>query len=66
MSHFSQIAVKFKDQSCLIEALQRLGFYPQIHDKAVNLYGYEGDKREQVAHTNSQFAIRNSQLLTHN
>ncbi|MEH2386798.1 MAG: DUF1257 domain-containing protein [Nostoc sp.] len=50
MSHFSQIAVKFKDQSCLIEALQRLGFYPQIHDKAVNLYGYEGDKREQLAH----------------
>lgn len=50
MSHFSQIAVKFKDQSCLVEALQRLGFYPQIHDKPVNLYGYQGDKREQVAH----------------
>ncbi|BAY41364.1 hypothetical protein NIES2111_57600 (plasmid) [Nostoc sp. NIES-2111] len=50
MSHFSKIAVKFKDQSCLVEALQRFGFYPQIHDKPVNLYGYRGDKREQTAH----------------
>ncbi|MBH8577154.1 DUF1257 domain-containing protein [Nostocaceae cyanobacterium CENA369] len=50
MSHFSKILVKFKDQSCLVEALQRFGFYPQIHDKPVNLYGYRGDKREQTAH----------------
>ncbi|MCC5640993.1 DUF1257 domain-containing protein [Nostoc sp. CHAB 5844] len=50
MSHFSKILVKFKDQSCLVEALQRFGFYPQIHDKPVNLFGYRGDKREQTAH----------------
>ncbi|YAF99481.1 MAG: DUF1257 domain-containing protein (plasmid) [Nodularia sp. CChRGM 3473] len=50
MSHFSKIAVKFKDQSCLVEALQRFGFYPQIHNQPVNLYGYQGDKREQTAH----------------
>ncbi len=50
MSHFSRIAVKFKDQSCLVEALQRFGFYPQIYDKPVNLYGYRGDEREQLAH----------------
>ncbi|WP_224095742.1 DUF1257 domain-containing protein [Nostoc sp. MS1] len=50
MSHFSKIAVKFKDQSCLVEALQRFGFYPQIHDKAVHLYGYRGDRRQEVAH----------------
>jgi hypothetical protein len=49
MSHFSQIAVKFKDQSCLVEALQRFGFYPQIHKQPVNLHGYQGDKREQTA-----------------
>ncbi|MBD2451856.1 DUF1257 domain-containing protein [Nostoc sp. FACHB-152] len=50
MSHFSKIAIKFKDQSCLVEALQRFGFYPQIHDKPVHLYGYRGDQREQTAH----------------
>lgn len=50
MSHFSKIAVKFKDQSCLVEALQRFGFFPMLHDKPVNLYGYRGDKRQEVAH----------------
>jgi hypothetical protein len=50
MSHFSKIAVQFKDQSCLVEALQRLGFYPQVHEQPVNLYGWRGDKREEVAH----------------
>ncbi|MBD2491405.1 DUF1257 domain-containing protein [Aulosira sp. FACHB-615] len=50
MSHFSKIAIKFKDQSCLVEALQRFGFYPQIHDQPVNLSGYRGDRREQTAH----------------
>ncbi|GAX38922.1 hypothetical protein NIES3585_49740 [Nodularia sp. NIES-3585] len=50
MSHFSKIAVKFKDQSCLVEALQRFGFFPMLHDKPVNLYGYRGDKRAQMAH----------------
>ncbi|MDB9371037.1 DUF1257 domain-containing protein [Nodularia spumigena CS-586/05] len=39
-----------KDQSCLVEALQRFGFFPMLHDKTVNLYGWHGDKREQVAH----------------
>lgn len=50
MSHFSKIVVKFKDQSCLVEALQRFGFFPMLHDKPVNLYGWHRDKREQVAH----------------
>jgi hypothetical protein len=27
-----------------------LGFRPEIHEEAVNLYGYQGDKREQKAH----------------
>src|SRR5690349_10053556 len=50
MSHFSKISIKFKDQACLVEALQRFGFYPNIHDKPVHLYGWLGDQREQVAH----------------
>lgn len=50
MSHFSKIQVKFKDQSCLVEALQRFGFYPQIYDKPVYLYGWLGDQREEMAH----------------
>ncbi|MBD2468806.1 DUF1257 domain-containing protein [Nostoc sp. FACHB-145] len=50
MSHFSKIEIKFKDQFCLVEALQRFGFYPQIHDKPVHLFGYQGDKRDETAH----------------
>jgi hypothetical protein len=31
--------------------LKEMGYTPQIHlDKAVNLYGYQGDKRSQKAH----------------
>ena len=50
MSHFSRIAIKFKDQESLIKALAEMGFQPHIHTSPVNLYGWRGDQREQVAH----------------
>lgn len=27
-----------------------MGYKPEVHEKAVNLYGYQGDKRNQKAH----------------
>ena len=50
MSHFSRIAIKFKDQESLIKALETMRFKPQIHASPVHLYGWRGDKREQLAH----------------
>ncbi len=50
MSHFSRIAIKFKDQESLIKALAQMGFKPQIHASPIHLYGWRGDKREQLAH----------------
>lgn len=50
MSHFSKIAIKFKNRDCLIEALQIMGFSPEIYEVPIHLYGYRGDRREQTAH----------------
>ena len=50
MSHFSKIAIKFKNRECLVAALQIMGFEPQIQETPVHLYGYQGDRREQLAH----------------
>jgi len=27
-----------------------MGYQPTVHENAINLYGYQGDKRKQVAH----------------
>ncbi|MCC5670225.1 hypothetical protein LC653_42155 [Nostoc sp. CHAB 5784] len=68
MSHFSKIAVKFKDQSYLVEALQRFGFYPVVHKQPVNLYGWRGDEREEIAHIvvpRNQMCVENSRSDNH-
>jgi hypothetical protein len=51
MSHFTRVKTQFKNRACLIKALEDMGYKGkvEVHDKAVNLYGYQGDKREQVA-----------------
>lgn len=52
MSHFSVIRTKITNTEHLMKALQDLGFEShmvQCNEKAVNLYGYQGDKREQTA-----------------
>ena len=45
--------VGVKDRDCLIKALMDMGFKKEqieIHDKATNLHGYQGDTRKQKAH----------------
>ncbi len=50
MSEFHVIEVIFKDEGILIQTLKEMGYTPQVHKNAVNLYGYQGDKRSQKAH----------------
>lgn len=40
----------FKDESVLIQTIKEMGYEPEVHKKAVNLHGYQGDKRTQKAH----------------
>ena len=54
MSHYSQIKSIMKRKSSLIKALQKIdnGRWKnavEVPEEATNLYGYQGDKREQKA-----------------
>lgn len=52
MSHYSRIRSKMKKRSALVKALKDMGFREdqiEVHDDAVNLYGYQGDVRQQKA-----------------
>lgn len=51
MSHYVGITLKINDQSCLVKALERLGFQGkvEVHEIATNLYGYKGDMRPDKA-----------------
>ena len=53
MSHYVECTPGFKDRGALIEALIAVGFdrgQIEIHEEAVQLYGYQGDERPQQAH----------------
>lgn len=52
MSEFHQIEVEILtgNEDCLLKALEAVGYKPIVHEKAQYLYGYQGDRREQVAH----------------
>jgi hypothetical protein len=52
MSEFVECKTKIKDRKALIEALMEMGLKKdqiEIHEKAAHLYGYQGDRREEVA-----------------
>lgn len=49
MSAYNEIDTQYTDQQCLVEALQEMGYKPQVHEKAEKLEGYHGDKRTQTA-----------------
>jgi len=50
MSHYQDIDTCMKDEKALIRALARVGYNTvELHAEAQNLYGYQGDKREQKA-----------------
>jgi hypothetical protein len=47
MSHFTVVEIEATDASCLIEALEALGYEGKIevHDRPVTLIGYDGRPR---------------------
>lgn len=52
MSHYVKIKTAITDRDCLLKGLKRMGFKDnqiETHDEATNLYGYQGDKREDKA-----------------
>jgi len=52
MSHFTRVKTKIKNKSALLAALADMGYTAnkvELHDTPQNLYGYQGDKREQTA-----------------
>ena len=40
----------FKDEDVLVNSLKEMGYQPTVHKEAKNLYGYQGDMRDQKAH----------------
>lgn len=50
MSHFTSIKTQIKNLDALVKALADVNFQNiEIHEAAQNLYGYEGDIRQQTA-----------------
>ena len=49
MSEYHIVETKFKDEPVLINTLKEMGYEPNIHKEAQNLYGFQGKKREQKA-----------------
>ena len=62
MSAYAPIKTEFNDQECLLAALadntDRCYKNVEVHEKAVNLTGYHGDTRSQVAN----IVIRRSEI----
>ena len=59
MSHMTRCKTKLSDQGCLIKALADVGYNRvEVHEEATNLYGYQGDMREQKA----EVVIRRAQV----
>ena len=52
MSHYTECKTSFKSKTMLVKALIEVGFREnqiELHEEAVNLYGYQGDMRKQKA-----------------
>jgi hypothetical protein len=62
MSAYAQVQTEFNDQECLLAALadNEVRSYKnvEVHEKPVNLVGYHGDLRQQVA----EIVIRRSEI----
>ncbi len=50
MSAYKKIECNIVDKDILIEALESLGFKPDVFVEPANLKGYMGDTRKEVAH----------------
>ena len=50
MSHFTKIKCKINNRKCLLKTLKIIGFSKiEDHENPQNLYGFQGDKREETA-----------------
>jgi hypothetical protein len=49
MSKYLQVATEIQGQEHLLEALEKRGFHPIVHELAQPLEGYEGAKRSETA-----------------
>ena len=50
ISEFHVVETEFKDEECLIGALQDVGYTPEVHEKEVKLNGYNGRGKQPKAH----------------
>lgn len=50
MSAYKKIECEIVDKDCLLEALELLGFKPDVLNEPKNLKGYRGDERKEIAH----------------
>ena len=49
MSAYKKIECEIVDKDCLLEALELLGFSPEVFVEPKNLKGYRGDERKETA-----------------
>ena len=49
MSAYKKIECEIVDKDCLLEALELLGFIPEVFVEPKNLKGYKGDERKETA-----------------
>ena len=50
MSNYRELRTRFSDERYLVEALQELGYEPEVCREGKSLTGYLGDKRAERAH----------------
>ena len=58
MSKYEELRTVLAHEGYLVEALQQLGYTPEVHKAAAPLHGYMGDERPECAH----IIIRRKQL----
>lgn len=58
MSKYEEFHTVIADENYLVEALEQLGYKPEVHKNGAALYGYMGDERSERANV----ILRRSQL----
>jgi hypothetical protein len=58
MSKYEEFQTVIADETFLVEALEQLGYRPEVNKGGASLFGYMGDERQERAHV----IIRRSQL----
>lgn len=58
MSAFVTIKTEFEDPGCVVQALEDLGYTPEVHEEPQALHGYHGDVRKQKA----EIIVRRNQV----